>query len=52
MLLGVEGDGVAARRPGKPSLVLDEIETLPSRKGSEGALVSGVRSEERTTAST
>ena len=29
MLLGDEGNGEAARGPGKPSLVLDEIERLP-----------------------
>ena len=52
MLLGDEGDGEAARGPGKPSLVLDEIGRLPRGKGSEGALASGVRSEQRTTAST
>ena len=52
MLLGDEGDGEAARGPGKPSLVLDDIETLPRGKGSEGAFASSVRSEQRTTAST
>ena len=52
MLLGDEGDGEAARGPGKPSLVLDEIERLPRGKGSEGAFASSVRSEQRTTAST
>ena len=29
MLLSDTGDGEVARGPGKPSLVLDEIETLP-----------------------
>ena len=52
MLLGDEGDGEAARGPGKPSLVLDEIERLPRGKGSEGAFASSARSEQRTTAST
>ena len=37
--------------PGKPSLVLDEIERLPCGRGSEGILASSVRSEPRTTAS-
>ena len=36
MLLGDEGDGEAARRIGKPSLGLDEIEGLPCGKRSEG----------------
>ena len=52
MLLGEEGDGEAAHGPGKPSLVLDEIERLPCGKGSRRALASSVRSEERTTAFT
>ena len=52
MLLGDEGDGEAARGPGKPSLVFDEIERLPCGKRSEGALASSVRYEQRTTAST
>ena len=52
MLLGNEGDGEAARGPGKPSLVLDEIERLPCGKESEGTLASSVRSEQSTTAST
>ena len=52
MLVGDEGDGEAACGPGKPSLVLDEIERLPRGKGSEGTLASSVRSEQRTTAST
>ena len=52
MLLGDEGHGEAARGPGKPSLVLDEIERLPCGKASKGALASSVRSEQRTTAST
>ena len=52
MLLGDEGDGEAARGPGKSSLVLDEIEGLPCGKGSEGAFTSSLRSERRTTAST
>ena len=52
MLLGDEGDGEAARGPGKSSLALDEIERLPRGKGSEGAFTSSVRSEPWTTAST
>ena len=52
MLLKYEGDGEAAYRPGKPSLVLDEIERLPCYKGSEGTLASSVRSEPGPTAST
>ena len=32
-LLGDEGDGEAARGPGRPGLVLDEIERLPRGKG-------------------
>ena len=52
MLLGDEADGEAARGPGKPSFVLDEIERLPCGKGSEGTLASSVQSEQRTTAST
>ena len=52
MLLGDEGDGEAARGPGKPSLVFDEIERLPCGMGSEGTLASSVRSEPRTTGST
>ena len=52
MLLGDEGDGEAARGPGKSSHVIHEIEILPCGKGSEGALASGVRSKQRTTAST
>ena len=52
MLLGDVGDIEAACGPGKPSFVLDEIERHPCGKGSEGALTSGVRSEQRTTAST
>ena len=46
------GDGQAARGPGKPSLVLDEIERFPCGKGSEGTLASSARSKQRTTAST
>ena len=42
----------AARGPGKPSLVFDEIERLPCGKGSDGTLASSVRSEPRTTGST
>ena len=42
MLLGDEGDGEAAREPGKPSLVLDEAERLPCGNGSEGTSVSSV----------
>ena len=45
------GDGETARRPGKPSLVLDEIERLPRGKGCEGAFASSVKPEQRTTAS-
>ena len=52
MLLGDEGDGEAARGPGKPSLVLDEIERLLRGKGNEGAFASSKRSKQRTTAST
>ena len=52
MFPGDEGDGEAARGPGKPSLVLDEIERLPCGKGSEGAFASSVQFEQRTTAST
>ena len=51
MLPSDTGDGEAARGPERPSLVLDEIERLPRGKGSEGALASNVRSEQRTTAS-
>ena len=51
MFLSDTGYGEAARGPGKPSLVLDEIERLPRGKGSEGAFASSVRSEPRTTAS-
>ena len=52
MVLGDEGDGEAACGPGKTSLVFDEIERLPRRKGSEGSFASNVRSEQRATAST
>ena len=52
MLLADEVDREAARGPGKPSLVLDEIERLPCGKGSEGSLASSVISKPRTTAST
>ena len=38
MHLGDEGDREAARRPGKPGLVLDKVERLPCGKGSEGTL--------------
>ena len=51
MLLGDTRDGEAAHGPGKPSLVLGEVDRLPCGKGSEGALASSVRSEQRTTAS-
>ena len=51
MLLSDKGDGEAARGPGKPSLVLDEIERLPRGKGSERVFASSVRSEQRATAS-
>ena len=50
MLLGNEGEGEAARGPGKPSLVLDEIERLPRGNAREGAFASSVRPEQRTTA--
>ena len=50
MLLGNEGDGEAARGPGKPSLVLDKIERLPRGNGREGDFASSVRPEKRTTA--
>ena len=43
------GDRETARRPAKPSLVLDEIERLPRGKGCEGAFASSVRPEQRTT---
>ena len=52
MILGDVGDGEAARGPGKPSFVLDEIERLPCGKGSEGTLASSVRSEQKTSTST
>ena len=52
MLLSNEGDGEAARGPGKPKLVLDEIERLFCGKGNEGTLASSVRSQQRKTAST
>ena len=52
MRLGDKGDGEAARGPGKPSLVLAEIESLLCGKGNEGTLAFSVRSEPRTTAST
>ena len=45
MFLSDTGDGEAARGPGKPSLVLDEIERC------EEAFASSIRSEQRTTAS-
>ena len=51
MFLSDTGDGEAARGPGKPSLVLGEIERLPRGKGSEGAFASSVQSEQRMTAS-
>ena len=40
MLLGDEGDGEAAHGPREPSLVFDEVERLPRRKGCEGAFAS------------
>ena len=52
MLPSDTGDGEAARGPGRPSLVLDEVERLPCGKGSEGTLASSVRSKQRPTAST
>ena len=52
MLPGDEGDGEAARRPRKPSLVRKEAERLPYGKRSERAFASSVQSEQRTTAST
>ena len=42
MLLSDTGDGEAARGPGKPRLVLDEIERLPRGEGSEGVFASSV----------
>ena len=51
VLLGNEGDGEAAGGPREPSLVFDEAEGLPCRKGREGALASSVRSKQRKTAS-
>ena len=51
MFFSDTADGEAARGPGKPSLVLNEIERLPRGKGSEGVFSSSVRSEQRTTAS-
>ena len=51
MFLSDTDDREAARRPGKPSLVLDEIERLPRGKGCEGAFASSVRPEQRTTTS-
>ena len=51
-LLGDEGDGEAACGPGKPSFVLDETERLPCGEGGEETLVSSIRTEPRTTAST
>ena len=51
MFLSDTGDGEAARGPGKPSLILDEIERLPRGKGCEGAFASSVRPEQRTAAS-
>ena len=52
MLLGDEGDGEAARGPGKSGLVLNEVKRLPCGKGSEGTLASSIRFKPRTTAST
>ena len=51
LLLSDTGEGEAARGPGKPSLLLDEIEKIPRGKGCEGAFASSVRPEQRTTAS-
>ena len=51
MFLSDTGDGEAARRPGKPSFVLDEIERLPRGKGCEEAFASSLRPEQNTTAS-
>ena len=51
MFLSDTGDGEAARRSGKPSPVLDEIERLPRGKGCEGAFASGARPEQKKTAS-
>ena len=42
MLLGNEGDGKAARGPGEPSLVLDEVERFARGNEREGALASSV----------
>ena len=50
MLFSDTDDREAARGPGKPSLVLDEIEILPRGKGNEGAFASSVQSEQRATA--
>ena len=47
MLLCDEGDREAARGPGKPSRVLDEIWRLPCGKVIEGAFASSVRSEQK-----
>ena len=43
LFLSDTGDGEAARRHGKPSLLLDEIERLPRGKRCEGAFASSVR---------
>ena len=40
MVLSNEGDGKAARGPGEPSLVLDEVERFPCGNEREGALAS------------
>ena len=45
------GDREAARGPGKPSFVVDEIERLPLGNGCKGGFASSVRSEQRATAS-
>ena len=42
MPIGDEGDRKAARGPGGPSLVLDEVERFPRGNEREGALASSV----------
>ena len=51
MLVGDEGDGEAARGPGKLGLVLDGTERLSCGKGGKGTLASSIRPEPWTTAS-
>ena len=50
MLLGDEGDGEAARGPGKLGLVLDATERLPCGDGGKGSLPYSIRPEPRTIA--